>query len=314
MRQLSRFILLSILIVPSFVFAETLNAGFVQGNIWYSKDIFFVGETVRIYSGIFNGGSSDVLGTATFYDNNNLIGSTEFSVAGGGRLREVWVDWKVTEGEHAISAKILSAKVSKVGTQPKDATLVSAETLKDKVIVDFDTDKDGIGNQLDADDDGDGIDDKNDSSPLVKNKATLGESSSTASISDSVPVKYAEGVLGGINSFASSQADSLSKIKERVDEEIEQLKIEEQATEGTGILANKDRADQLNQVAGTSVASTTPPGVNTSLKRFGKQMYAWILYLVIYILRTPWLLYGVILLILYWMFRRWRRHQWEKRG
>lgn len=95
--------------------AATLkNAGFIQGNIWYSEDPFYVGDTIRIYSAIFNNSGSDLIGTVEFYDNAEKIGSSNFSAING-RLVEVWTDWTVTPGKHKIYAKIVDAQIAKVG-------------------------------------------------------------------------------------------------------------------------------------------------------------------------------------------------------
>ena len=51
-----------LILTGSFARADTAtikNAGFIQGNIWFSKNPFFEGDTVRIYSAIIN--SSDYL-------------------------------------------------------------------------------------------------------------------------------------------------------------------------------------------------------------------------------------------------------------
>ncbi|MDP3935369.1 MAG: hypothetical protein Q8Q46_04100 [Candidatus Giovannonibacteria bacterium] len=90
------------------------NTGFIQGNIWYSEDPFYVGDTIRIYSAIFNNSGSDLIGIAEFYDGEEKIGSSNFS-ATNGRLVEVWIDWTVTEGKHKIYAKIVDAKIAKIG-------------------------------------------------------------------------------------------------------------------------------------------------------------------------------------------------------
>src|SRR3989338_2094344 len=76
------------------------NAGFLQGGIWYSKDPFFAGETVRVYAALFNSSSEDIAGTVEFLDNKRSLGAADFFVERGGKFVQVWVDWNVTEGEH----------------------------------------------------------------------------------------------------------------------------------------------------------------------------------------------------------------------
>ncbi len=100
----------------SFIAAAAIlkNTGFIQGNIWYSEDPFYVGDSIRIYSAIFNNSGNDLIGVAEFYDGAEKIGSSNFSAING-RLVEVWADWTVTEGKHKIYAKIIDAKIAKVG-------------------------------------------------------------------------------------------------------------------------------------------------------------------------------------------------------
>lgn len=315
MRILTTFLILFVLLAsPVGAFAETVNAGFVQGNIWFSKDPFFAGDTIRIYTGVFNGGTNDLIGVVEFQDNGVSLSRVDFTVTGGGRLREIWTDWKATEGSHAITAQIVEAKIARVGGQPVAVTLAHNGMSRDERVIDLDTDKDGIGNKVDRDDDNDGIEDSLDSQPLVANVVQQERAvANTQTTTGGSAEKLAATVHTGLTGFARTQADTLEEIKETLDLEIAELKKQEEKTTGSGALATEDDATRINDAAGGAVASTTP-SINTSLKRFGKQMYAWGLGAAIYILRTPWLLYLVLALIVVWVFRRWRRHQWEKRG
>lgn len=94
--------------------AALKNAGFIQGNIWYSEDPFYVGDKIRIYSAIFNNSGSDLIGIVEFYDGAEKIGSSNFSAING-RLVEVWTDWMATAGRHKIYAKIVETKIAKIG-------------------------------------------------------------------------------------------------------------------------------------------------------------------------------------------------------
>ena len=111
------FLTAAVLFLSAYFIAAAVslkNTGFIQGNIWYSEDPFYVGDTIRIYSAIFNNSGSDLIGVAEFYDGDEKIGSSNFSAING-RLVEVWIDWSVTEGKHKIYAKIIDAKIAKVG-------------------------------------------------------------------------------------------------------------------------------------------------------------------------------------------------------
>ncbi len=157
-------------ILPHTLFAEGVNAGFVQG-LWYSKEPVFVGVTTRIYIALRNNTEHDLTGTVRFTDNDVRIGSSEVSALSG-RLVEAWVDWTPTYGTHVISAKVTDATLHILGggTNSVDLIDISAE---DTVTVDYDTDRDGIGNSEDTDDDNDTVSDADEtvrgSDPLVVN-------------------------------------------------------------------------------------------------------------------------------------------------
>ena len=113
------------------------NAGFVPANIWYSKDPFFAGDKIRIYTIIFNGSTYDISGGVEFLDNGVVIGKTNFSLSGGGRVQDVWVDWKAGQGAHTITARLV--KIVADGPNGKEAALLdNAETGKSDRVVELD--------------------------------------------------------------------------------------------------------------------------------------------------------------------------------
>ncbi|HBC70791.1 TPA: hypothetical protein DCZ46_02410 [Candidatus Campbellbacteria bacterium] len=171
-----RALLLIIFIFFSFpVYAASQplkNVGFVPANIWFSKDPFFDGEKIRIYTIVFNGSSYALEGTVEFLDNGVFIGKTNFSLSSGGRVRDMWIDWEATKGKHAITARIVGATASSSGGAKSSVMLDNTETGKSVRDVDMDSDGDDIGDRDDLDDDGDGISDvdelRNGTDPLKK--------------------------------------------------------------------------------------------------------------------------------------------------
>ncbi|HRY62381.1 MAG TPA: hypothetical protein P5056_01260 [Candidatus Paceibacterota bacterium] len=114
---------ISILATPLISFADTLsNVGIIKSGIWYSKDPFYAGDKIRIYTLVFNGGEYDLLGDLTFDDNGKVICTGNFSAASG-RTQELWCDWTATIGTHKISAKIINPKVSPIGESPRTIIL-----------------------------------------------------------------------------------------------------------------------------------------------------------------------------------------------
>ncbi len=152
--------------------APLKNAGFVQGNIWYSKTPFFAGDRIRIYTIIFNGSTEDLVGSVEFLDNGTPIGKSLFSILDGGRVRDVWVDWTAKDGKHTITARIVDVSTTDALGKKKIVVLENSEAGKNELQIDFDTDGDGIGNTGDLDDDNDGVPDidevKNGTDPLKK--------------------------------------------------------------------------------------------------------------------------------------------------
>ncbi len=109
-------IMLFSLFSPIFVYAATIsNAGFIPAPLWFSRDTFFAGETVRIYTVVYNGSDSDIRGTAEFLNGDIVIGTNDFSLARGGRSQDIWIDWKATEGDSRISARIVRARATVAG-------------------------------------------------------------------------------------------------------------------------------------------------------------------------------------------------------
>ncbi|MEK7645339.1 MAG: hypothetical protein AAB391_03440 [Patescibacteria group bacterium] len=102
--------LLSLLFLfcPTHVFAaSTSSVDFVRNQIWFSKQPFRAGEQVKIYTSVLNGGTADTRGSVEFYDDQTLLGTTQFSVLSGGS-QIVWVRWLAASGEHRFRAKIVS--------------------------------------------------------------------------------------------------------------------------------------------------------------------------------------------------------------
>ena len=96
------------LFCPTHVFAaSTSSVDFVRNQIWFSKQPFRAGEQVKIYTSVLNGGTADTRGSVEFYDDQTLLGTTQFSVLSGGS-QIVWVRWLAASGEHRFRAKIVS--------------------------------------------------------------------------------------------------------------------------------------------------------------------------------------------------------------
>ncbi len=233
------FIFVFIGVSLSFCVAETKNPknfGFVPSTIWYSKDPFFAGEKIRIYSAIFNYSEYDISGTVEFYDNGKLIGKSDFAIAGGGRLRDVWTDWVAAKGNHKTSAKIVNGKISTAGGKDEAVALENSQTREDERFVDSDTDGAKIGDISDEDDDNDGVSDAEEvqrgTDPLKKDTPTPSiqaiqkDGNIQNDTSEDVPSELlttAGSVVQNINTFVDKQKEKLETKKEEVKKEIAKI-------------------------------------------------------------------------------------------
>ncbi|MEK7192681.1 MAG: hypothetical protein AAB682_00915 [Patescibacteria group bacterium] len=183
--------------VPNVVFAETYSgAGFPSVNIWYSKEPFFAGSPVRVYSSVFNSGSFDLSGTVTFFVDNKVIGLSNFYIAGGGRLQDTWADWTPVKGNHSIQSKITNAVIHPVGQPTRIVELISSTSGVEKKFVDSDSDNDGIGDLTDKEPAGTTVAENNQSSAVSSNVAD-GKLAENSGIIKSVE----NAVISGVESF-----------------------------------------------------------------------------------------------------------------
>ncbi|NVN97171.1 hypothetical protein HXX01_02985 [Candidatus Nomurabacteria bacterium] len=192
--------------------AETTSTGFIPGQIWYSKDAIVEGDTVNIYTAVWNNASSSLSAKVEFYDQNVILGTRDVIVAPQ-ELKEVSVSWKVTAGDHVISAKIISPSITVSG---KKQTITVNNTLTETsrkfipVVIktingDPATGSDIIKNQIDKATSGiEGILPDSVSSPITKN-------------------------LDVVSAFREETYASISKMKDETKKTIEALSAKEKA-------------------------------------------------------------------------------------
>ena len=113
---------------------ETENIGFIPDNIWFSKDPPTEGDTVKIYTLVFNNGKNALFGTVEFYDKNVILGKKEFLSPAGG-IKDVSVNWEVMAGDHTLSAKILNPNFILSDGKKKPAQLKQNDTGERLVFV-----------------------------------------------------------------------------------------------------------------------------------------------------------------------------------
>lgn len=90
--------------------------GFLSIPIWHTPDVYYVGDTVRIYAALMNSSSADVTGTLKFSVNDKVIGSRTFTMRAQDQVITVWYDWEATAGSHTFSANIDGTSFSVMGS------------------------------------------------------------------------------------------------------------------------------------------------------------------------------------------------------
>lgn len=170
-RRIFSIFLFCLLLTPTLVQAETVPAGVADRALWFSKEPFFEGEGITIYTLLFNSGTNQLSGTLTLSDGTTTIAAKTFTVVGGGASSVVAFPWKVTGGSHVFSAAITSKEFLTTTLAQTNDTVSTPKTGEVKRFADLDTDADGLGNKTDTDDDNDGLADleekKNGTNPLA---------------------------------------------------------------------------------------------------------------------------------------------------
>ncbi len=139
MRKLFIYSFFILLLAPlSFIYSaststSTSTSGFIPGQIWYSNSNLVVGETVNIYTAVWNGNNETISAKVEFYDKNVVLGSRDITVSPN-ELKEVSVSWKITAGDHLISAKIISSTQT-ISGKKENITLSNSTTSSDKKFV-----------------------------------------------------------------------------------------------------------------------------------------------------------------------------------
>ena len=139
--------------------ALSIPAGVLKDQIWFSKDPFFVGDTISIFTFVFNSSDYRLSGTMVLSDGTTTIDKKTFTVLPSGGSQVISFPWTVTRGQHNFIAKISENQLDKVSGGVVDTPISTTQTVSVKRFADLDTDHDGIGNLTDTDDDGDGLSD-----------------------------------------------------------------------------------------------------------------------------------------------------------
>lgn len=163
MRRLSLFILSVIVFLPAGIAHAESLAGIPSGGIWFSKDPFFAGEQISIYTVVFNATKTEIKGELEFLDADQLLGRKEISIAAG-ENKVVGLPITVAEGKHAFRARLAGGDLADKDGSPlllrevKNGdgvfSIQTGQILRNTL---KDSDGDGVSDLSDSDIDGDGL-------------------------------------------------------------------------------------------------------------------------------------------------------------
>lgn len=275
---MKRYFFLAIFLVTctiSVVYADTSAVtGFIPGQIWYSKETLVEGDTVKIYTAIWNGDTNAVNARVEFYDKNVILGTRDI-IVDPSHLQDVSVSWKVTAGDHIISAKISSSSTVNNGKK-EQITLDNVTTSEDRTFVPVSI-KVADNTQAKATD-------------VVKNEVTK----AATAAKDIIP----SSVSNSFSSFDSLRDSTYTQIvdnKNKTQKQIDSLSVVTQPATATQIKDKNTKTQPKSEQTQSKPLDTTEKPI-AYVKLF-------LLSILGFIFGSKLFFYGLILLLLFLIFR-----------
>lgn len=205
-------VLLALSFLPFYqIHAETSNTGFVQSDIWYSKDPFEEGDKIKIYTLVFNPENKELSGTVIFFDKETILGQKDIKILAKS-TKDISIDWTVTAGKHTIYAKINNPKFLISAGKYETALLNNNETEKDI----FTVSKKIIGTESDGSESSNEQSGENSDVNTIMN---LIQEKTPAFISKPIIT-----ITNALESFRMDTGEKTSTKHEEVKQELEELK------------------------------------------------------------------------------------------
>jgi hypothetical protein len=99
------FSLFIFLLPVGFAGAVSPNTGFVADEIWFSEEKIKDGDTVKIYTAIFNGEDEAVKFSVNFLNSQTVLSKKDVTISSG-ETKTVSADFKAVLGHHELYAEI----------------------------------------------------------------------------------------------------------------------------------------------------------------------------------------------------------------
>src|SRR3989344_5149650 len=114
--------------LPLVVFASAA-AGFAPGSLWLSKTEAKAGETLKIYTVVYDSSASSIEGDVVFTVDAKDAGTQHFKL-NAGETQIVSSDWKAVAGTHTFGASLKNisgaADIANMQTNPVNITIADA--------------------------------------------------------------------------------------------------------------------------------------------------------------------------------------------
>ncbi|MFM7088999.1 MAG: hypothetical protein ACKOW9_05750 [Candidatus Paceibacterota bacterium] len=198
-------------------YAQITNTGFVETNIWYSKESLVEGEKVKVYTLVFNPSNKNFKGTVSFFNKATLLGKKDVTV-GASTAEAISIDWVVSAGGHEMFAKITNPRFETKPGIYEEALLVNDETEKSirtvsKKLPDVKEVKNKIDEALES-----GL------SPIEAVKDSV-----TSAIPESVK-KPVYNTFGQVDYLRTNAFESISKERSKVQDKIQKFEQQSKTT------------------------------------------------------------------------------------
>ncbi len=279
-KYFSFFILLCLIFANSVSALEINDTGFIPGQIWYS-DSLIEGSTVKIYTAIWNNSSSSLSARVEFYDKNVILGTRDIVVPSL-QIKDVSVSWKVTSGDHSISAKIISPSI--ISSGKKEVVILDSNTTKS-----FSEFVPVVINKVDGK--------PATSGDMVKSQIDKATSSLDGILPESISTPVSDNI-GIVDNFRADTYKSISEIKIETQKKIEELN----KTESIGAINNKTPTTN-NKTNEKVVTSQDKVGVADATEKPIAYLKLFFISILSFIFASKFVFYSLIVVVLFFVFR-----------